>query len=456
MSTSLPPLTKYHIIGRPRSKWGEDETMDQFVLSGLSRCSCNFDACHPVLEGPEVKYEGYMYPKALRHNLCKFHSPVVNTGRHVPRNSTCEVFPRNNQARKSLTDGRYVLGETTRKSIEDYFSLLYRTTHYDNIYRDTSRHMMDRLSRDKQYYFEGPNYVEAPTCTRVHNHPDPCHHCWTGGYNKDFKLRLEEFQSKLQDFRETVLPLCANGQISHCKGCASLVVKNDEKCACAVTCSLEKAREENVDSQKKSCCTDCKSTTKADVENNKVEDCGSEKCNEIALCACPGRTHIGTRLDSIPVDRDENILLRSVYQFKLPSCKHCKETENDFAHNVAERHSLLNHDCSLNTPWLAKCRTRNNKTSSDKMVQENNEDDTEEQTDDVDNERSKLARNSWIFRDENNLRRPCIAKVLGNFNKTNAHKRYHDLHPDCVPDVRDNTRYSKRVQFYGYNSSVYR
>ena len=32
-------------------------------------------------------------------------------------------------------------------------------------------------------------------------------------------------------------------------------------------------------------------------------------------------------------------------------------------------------------------------------------------------------RNQWTFRDNNNLRIPCTAEVIGTLNKSEAHKR---------------------------------
>jgi len=48
---------------------------------------------------------------------------------------------------------------------------------------DTSQFMHARIERDAQFAFEKLFYHEAATCTRVHNHPDPCRHCWPGSAN---------------------------------------------------------------------------------------------------------------------------------------------------------------------------------------------------------------------------------------------------------------------------------
>jgi len=49
-----------------------------------------------------------------------------------------------------------------------------------------------------------------------------------------------------------------------------------------------------------------------------------------------------------------------------------------------------------------------------------------------------------------------IQDHLGLSFKTQAHKRFHQLYPDKIPDLRDNVRFRKRNFFQGYHGSAFR
>lgn len=288
---------------------------------------------------------------------------------------------------------------------------------------DISRHMADRVSRDTQYAVEGPNYDEAATCTRVHNHPDPCHHCWTGGYNKDFNLKLAEFQSKLYDVTKNYQPNSESVNDIPCK-CSAKTVNEDRPCAC-----VERNTEEIMpvkDEAVKQCasCGRCKDSTETDEAGGDVNDCkvADDKSDEASSSTCNTNGLFGPWEESITPNKDETLLMRNVYQCKLPSSMHCKASENDFAVNVHDRHNQLNHGSTFPKPWVSLCREKLRQTLPSEPNKETMEERMERNAKE-DLERSKLAKTSWTFRDENNIRKPCIADVLGTFDKSNAHKR---------------------------------
>ncbi|XP_013379415.1 uncharacterized protein LOC106150933 [Lingula anatina] len=52
--------------------------------------------------------------------------------------------------------------------------------------------------------------------------------------------------------------------------------------------------------------------------------------------------------------------------------------------------------------------------------------------------------------------RSNIPQKLGVCFKTDAHKKYHMLHPEAVPDLRDSMVYHKKYFFHGYHSTAFR
>ena len=56
---------------------------------------------------------------------------------------------------------------------------------------DRTNSMVAKQQRDTAYNDACAEFDEAPTCTRILNHPDPCNWCWAGGLNKDFQVRAQ-------------------------------------------------------------------------------------------------------------------------------------------------------------------------------------------------------------------------------------------------------------------------
>lgn len=424
--TSLPPLPTYPTIHQRRPRWGENVDMDaggfDVINSGFARLRNNFDSCHPVSD-VTTQYEGYMFPKPLHHDLLSIHNSGNSTCRKVPRTKGCQVFPRNDPTRQ--IDGVHLLGAATRKALSQYTDHLYKATSCNTDYTDHSDSMVRMLARDAHFRAVCASHLpDTPTCCRILNHPDPCPYCWTGGLDHD-----------LND-ADNHTPTTVTKATPH-----------------KVTRALHQASKQPTDNADQHLGNTFESTGSANASGDDNTDIKTYEQSDL----------FGPWSDSFKMsEKDENLLLPHYYNSRLPSFVHFGPTQNEFVSSFLERHDSKRYQKTDDNkidyfgPWSALSRQ---KTSPSGLIWEPDLDvgrETCEPFRDVASLLPLRMRNTSTFRDENNLRIPCISNAIGKISKAEFQKRYHMEHPEPVPDLRDNMKTSKRVTFYGYNSFVYR
>ena len=275
---------------------------------------------------------------------------------------------------------------------------------------------MAKKQRDAQYNAaKDPEYIETPTCSRVHNHPDPCHHCWYGGCNKDFDAKIAEFQARLYSPNETGSTGGKAEMSSAEHGDIDLKINSilDEQQVCGClndSCSACKNKKSGMGTEP---CLAQKQT-----ENSKT----SEKKNNIDQRGGPAvnkDTTFGPWKDSVRENgcTEEQFILTNVYQFKLPSFAHCQSTQNEYASDFITRHKDLNYKPISVEQWKLLCRSKK-VPNKEQDAQSHSEESSS-----LPPALKQTTRNSWTYRDEDNLRIPCIADVIGSYRKTDAHKR---------------------------------
>lgn len=458
--TSLPPLPQYRLPEVERSRWGEDLVIERsgfhVISSGFARLRNNYDGCHPVQETIAAKYEGYMFPKPLYQDISVFQTSVTNTCRSVPRDSTCELFPRNDPQRQR-DGGNFTLSAPTRRALTEYNKHLYLTTSYNSMYDDPSTFMKEKMQRDAQYQQVCSAHLdETPTCCRVLNHPDPCHHCWVGGIHNQSEPKIMYFRSQIFDRVSLGCNAEHENLSSICKRCNSRYCSQKDICLRPdfnQDGSVADIPQEGSNTQK---IEPSRSDTDAKRED---DECHTSKENTTENPKSKPEVFGPWSDSSKMANEEEKLLLPHVYRFKLPSSLHsfpqekrtdiCNEGKNAQVEkadikdtNLINSVKALNRDKCLQNRFVALGESRRTDTAScsvSNLVTLNH-----------------TSRNTWTFRDENNLRMPCISSVLGCTSKSDVHKRYHQIHPDPIPDLRDFQRSSKRVMFCGYNSSVFR
>ncbi|XP_045196359.2 uncharacterized protein LOC123551466 isoform X2 [Mercenaria mercenaria] len=472
LCTSLPPLPGYTIRwhGIARSRWGEDEDIERLEYGaangGYRRYSTNIASCHPVAEDPDhLKYEGYMFPKPMHHDLTVLRNSVSNTSRRVPRDYKCEMFPRHDASR--LYDGDHVLGEATRRAIEENNTRLYCTTRYNTIFKaDITSFMVAKAQRDAQYLQDnGPDYIETPTCNHIHNHPDPCHYCWSGGCNTGFEAKVAEFQSRQYSSTKSTHTGYSGGKTEKSSAQHSILDPKDKHdCSLISDLKVSGGQTEICNCLNDTCV--CHQNN-ADLETeHKQGQIQTEKEQNEKSNPSNQREGYSTFKDTFGPRQDnsknrgygdEQIIFTNVYQSKLPSSIHLQSTQNEYASDLENRHFYLTPNRMFNDQLKSLYRVNaatELHTPTQPWVPQKHKEEALKKG--LPPNMKQTRRNSWMYRDENNLRIPCIADVIGSSNKSDAHKKYHLEHPEPIPDLRDNKKYSRRVKFNGFSSSVFR
>jgi hypothetical protein len=279
--------------------------------------------------------------------------------------------------------------------------------------------MMAKAQRDAQYRLsKGRGYIETPTCSRIHNHPDPCHYCWYGGCNKDFETKLAEFQSKLYDSDETGYVGGKTENTSSQKDDLDHAHKNNfnttngpgiletqtQVCGCLNdTCSICMKNKTGMDTRI--------GVIQGQGENAKADD----KTNECAQAV--NKDTFGPWQDSLKETccTEEPPILTNNYRFKLPSSAYCQYAQHEYESDlISQQYKPIPFD-QRELLWRANEASTKEQRAHNYMQ--------EVPLSFVQPVWKQKSLNSWTNRDENNLRIPCITDIIGSSRKTDAHRR---------------------------------
>ncbi|KAH3736294.1 uncharacterized protein LOC127851596 isoform X1 [Dreissena polymorpha] len=409
--TSLPPLPPVPQRDQTVRLWGDDslqlvdlQTIDNAIAT---------DVVTPVQK----------------------HVPGFNTfrGRRLPEPRTQEVYPRHDETRVG-PDGNHVLSEPTRAAIDIFISKLYRTSRYDDQYKDQTDVIVRKLQRDAQYRTEAQCNEKASSCTRILNHPDPCYVC-RPATNDQHRTNLYDAGTTYSDYERSWLKPIQHPDQPNIKSEALLFGSDFQHWSSTAYDKNSAKRLSNVYKQILSTHGGSRkggssvSYTSSNPLKSRLAKCECKKqALKITSSQPAAMKHFGpwgeTKMDFSIDEEMQNL------EVNMQNCSH--HYNHDFEHKECH----ICRDSSINPP------------------------DAEHNDSDLTNvamPSTSLGRpNRWAFRDDNNLRVPCIAHVIGTLNKTAAHQRYHRQFPESIPDLRDFKKYSKRVQYFGYNSAAFR
>lgn len=267
---------------------------------------------------------------------------------------------------------------------------------------DTSRFLLDKTLRDTQYQVEGPDLDETPTCCHVHCHPNPCHHCWAGGYNKDFDAKLAKYQARLYDSTKLNCHKCPGDDRTPCGRCGNIACKHKNHCHCIMGNNVVKSNDAgkvHAFKRFKYSCSVCglnnmtlKSDARHEAENEAVNEADAEYSDRNQLeHRNIGKYLFGPWEENVDRDdADQQLMMANVDKIKLPLCRDRMKLDDLTPGQVhyTQEQRLENIMVRPLSPSTRK------------------------------------PRNCWTFRNENNLRIPCIADVLGSPHRNDAHKRW--------------------------------
>lgn len=253
---------------------------------------------------------------------------------------------------------------------------------------DTSSHLSRKLQRDLQYVDEGPSYIEKQTCSSIVTHPDPCHHCWPGRKAKPSEPLLATLSRRSESEPKYE---CQTGELGPCRRCGNPDCKHKHHCQGSRLSLLFEDFDQPGRVSNRS-----QFSTSRRQDGDKGDDNGFGPWSDRPLGH--GRVSKDTSDEA----------WSNIFTSYIPA----QQSESLPPSTRPGRTSLLDDGRHSLEPWPGLPRQRAGHMLDRPSSGTNNS-----------RLSSLVGRNSWTYRDRDNLRFPVVSSVVRSLNKSEAHAR---------------------------------
>lgn len=246
---------------------------------------------------------------------------------------------------------------------------------------DTSSHLARKLQRDLQFVDEGPSYIEQQTCSNIVTHPDPCPHCWPGRKAKPSEPLLATLSQRAESVTGHE---CQTGDQEPCRRCHYSRCKHKHHCQGG---RLDLLFE------------DFQQPSRLSNQNQSIsrrERCG-ESSDDNAFGPWSDRPAGNDKLN--------------------------KDTSDEIWSNIFNQSSTAYVPTRSESVPLSIKQGKTSLLSDRRDFTVRHPLDRPQSGIDSSRRSSIVGRNSWSYRESDNLRFPCISNVIGTLDKSEAHSR---------------------------------